>query len=610
MKRIILSIVVSLSATFSLSAQVRIAGPEPEFRDPHQRGGDILIVDTNYTVEELITDFFYGSCVTPFNIQHIGNTAGLGYFQGYGTILDLPAGLILSSGNVYNTYGPNNNCCAGNSLGQFGDPDLNLLSAQTTYDASGVEFDFIPEETFVYFRYVFSSEEYPEYTCASFNDVFAFFISGPGLNGPFINEAINIANIPGTSLPVGINTVNPGVPGQFGGSNCGPNGSLAHSNLYVDNTGDTEIQFDGLTVPINTTVLQLIPGEVYHAKVVVADAGDSIFDSAVFISIESLCGDSLLIPQASLSVSYPAPDKVLVTPKAKYSYDAWLIDFGDGTQIETKVPYTHTYAVPGVYPITFTAENYCCVDTVVYNAHINQPPFVRFENIIQPGCNNASKGSISLEIESSVGGLTYEWNDGGGNDPVRTNLEVGVYEVTITDAHGQETIAGPYVIEDRTFQAELIISPPKSSITNVKVAINQGKAPYLYRWSDGKNNAMRTDLKAGVHYKVTVTDANQCEKVLNVQLPVSPFEPNGPVFTIMPNPISGSNFTVSLPEVDISKGFRISVTNTLGQEVFYKVWETPSQTIPMDASTWSNGIYLITCQWKDGVISSLLSVSR
>lgn len=203
-------IIASLTASLSLPSQTRIAGPAVEYHDPHNRGGNILIVDSNYTVQELITDFFYGSCVTPFNIHPVGNTAGLGYFQGYGTTLDLPAGLILSSGNVYNAYGPNNNCCAGNSLAQLGDPDLNLLSAQTTFDASGVEFDFIPEEPFVYFRYVFASEEYPEYTCAFFNDVFAFFISGPGLNGPFINEAINIANILGTSLPVGINTVNPG----------------------------------------------------------------------------------------------------------------------------------------------------------------------------------------------------------------------------------------------------------------------------------------------------------------------------------------------------------------------------------------------------------------
>lgn len=402
----------------------------------------------------------------------------------------------------------------------------------------------------------------------------------------------------------------PGVPGQFGGPNCGPNGSLAYSQFYVDNIGESVIQYDGLTVPLNTTVIQLIPGEVYHAKIVVADAGDSIFDSAVFISIESLCGDSLLVPKASLSVSYPAPDKVLVTPQAKYSYDKWLIDLGDGTQITTKNPYTHTYSVPGFYPITFTAENYCCVDSVVYTAIIEQPPYIRNETVVQPGCNNTPKGSIHLDIESSIGGLNYIWSDGGGNGPSRMEVEAGTYTVTITDASGKETIAGPYTIEDRTFQVEMVVSPPKKNESKVFVNIIQGMAPYIYKWSDGKNTAVRSDLKAGVHYKITVTDANQCEKVLNVQLPVSPFEPNGPVMTIVPNPISGSNFTISLPEVAMGAGIRINVTNTLGQEIFSQAWETPSQTIQMDASGWSNGIYLITCQWKDGVTTSILTLNR
>ncbi|MBK7946535.1 MAG: choice-of-anchor L domain-containing protein [Flavobacteriales bacterium] len=41
-----------------------------------------------------------------------------------------------------------------------------------------LEFDFIPTGDTLRFRYVFGSEEYPNYTCGSVNDVFGFFLSG------------------------------------------------------------------------------------------------------------------------------------------------------------------------------------------------------------------------------------------------------------------------------------------------------------------------------------------------------------------------------------------------------------------------------------------------
>jgi hypothetical protein len=57
-----------------------------------------------------------------------------------------------------------------------------------TFDATVLEFDFVPTFSTVQFQYVFSSEEYSDFSNTSFNDVFAFFVNG-----------VNIAVVPGTS---------------------------------------------------------------------------------------------------------------------------------------------------------------------------------------------------------------------------------------------------------------------------------------------------------------------------------------------------------------------------------------------------------------------------
>ena len=63
------------------------------------------------------------------------------------------------------------------------DFDLQSITSNQIYDECVIEFDFVPEGDSISFNYVFVSEEYPEYVCASFNDAFGFFLTGPNPNG-------------------------------------------------------------------------------------------------------------------------------------------------------------------------------------------------------------------------------------------------------------------------------------------------------------------------------------------------------------------------------------------------------------------------------------------
>lgn len=234
-----------------------------------------LFVSNNLTPEQLVQQVLVGGGVSVSNVTYQGNNFMRGSFSnGHFTNLGLDDGVVLSSGNIFDIPG-NASYNASSSYGQPGDPTLTAVSGFNTNDASVLEFDFVPTADTLLFRYVFGSEEYPEYV-NQFNDVFGFFVSGPkpeGL-GNYVNY--NIALIPGTNLPVTINNVNAG----------------SYPEYYVNNGSGTTIRFDGMTTVL-TCMLVVVPCETYHIKLAIADAVDGLYDSGVFLEANSFSSSGL-----------------------------------------------------------------------------------------------------------------------------------------------------------------------------------------------------------------------------------------------------------------------------------------------------------------------------
>ena len=188
------------------------------------------------------------------NITFTGDPGAVGYFSG-GQIFgfQVPRGIVMSSGFA-GTLDKSNNCESQNASGSTAggsDTDLNALTSLSINDACVIEFDFKPAGDSVKFNYIFGSEEYHDFVNTQFNDVFGFFLSGPGISGPFTNDAINIAEVPGTHNPVSINNVNCGFAPA--GCNATLNGGPGCSYL-VDNTQQgqgkfSQIALDAFTLP-------------------------------------------------------------------------------------------------------------------------------------------------------------------------------------------------------------------------------------------------------------------------------------------------------------------------------------------------------------------------
>ncbi len=247
-----------------------------------------IVTQGDLSAESLVEDIFAdGVCETITNIRAIGDPRGIGYFENGSSSIGLDRGIILATGSIENAAGPNEATDRHDDFEySFDDPDLGLLADTVIYDAVGLEFDFVPLDSIIAFRYVFASEEYCEFVGSLYNDVFGFFVSGPGIEGEFNLNGINAAVVPGTGDYVSINTINYQNNRQYYvGNELGPN--LVQCQLEeVESPFLSYIEYDGFTT-ILTAVLRLQPCETYKLRMLVADVNDGLYDSAVFLEAGS-----------------------------------------------------------------------------------------------------------------------------------------------------------------------------------------------------------------------------------------------------------------------------------------------------------------------------------
>ncbi len=243
-----------------------------------------LIVNSAVTGTQLANEIVgAGVTISNVNLQTAANGCGI-FSNGGTTNIGLGNGILLTTGLASEAIGPNNVENKTSNVSNFtDDPDLDNITPYSIEDQAILSFDFVAESDFINVQYTFASEEYNEWVCSQFNDLFAFFVSGPNPGGGNYSSQ-NVALIPSTTLPVSINTINNGTIGSSG--NAGSCVSLDHEDLYVDNAGGTTIQYDGFTIVL-TSQIAIVPGATYTFKFAIADISDGAYDSGVFIKANS-----------------------------------------------------------------------------------------------------------------------------------------------------------------------------------------------------------------------------------------------------------------------------------------------------------------------------------
>lgn len=518
-----------------------------------------LVVDNNVNAVDGVQNVLLGGGVTASNITFSGVNEQIGSFNCATCNLNLASGLVMGSGNVSGAIGPNTSGSTNNTPSSgFGatDPDLAELSGFSLNDAAVLQFDFIPTGDSLAFNFVFGSDEYPEFANGSFNDAFGFFLSGPGISGPYLNNAANIALIPNTTIPVTINNLNNGT------SNAGP---CEYCQYYVNNLNSfsspaTAIQCDGFTTVL-TAYAQVVCGETYHIKLAIADAGDTSYDSFVFLQAGSFQSNQI---QAGYTGAAIAPSSnsifegcdsgfVTITRAAGQNTAADYALTLSGTALNgvdyTAIPATVSFVplqtelvIPitalqdgfqeGIETLQIEVEGLSCgsSSSLTIDVEITDLPPL---NVLDPVVTIDCGGTAWLEptVSGGIGYYSILWDNLGVADSVQVSPDVASnYAYTVLDTCGVSPVNGIAEVNFPVYPPITIDLGGNQTLTcldNIVASgtVSGGYGSYNYTWSFNNNpigtNSSSVNYFAGSAGTLELEVVDDCGVLANETVSIS-----------------------------------------------------------------------------------------
>ena len=559
----------------------------------------------------LVQNVLLGPGVTVSNITYNGSPSAISEFSYAGPNLGISSGIVMTTGTTYNNgagpHGPNNLANAGVDNGAAGSALLsNIIGGTQTFNATILEFDFIPYSDTVRFRYIFGSEEYPEFAPpnnSSYNDVFGFFISGPGIAG-----TQNIARLPSGSI-VSINNVNQITNSAYYNDN-------GDGNTAPYNSSPLYIQYDGFT-DVLTASSKVECGETYHLILAIADVGDGIYDSGIFLEANSLSSNTAVEVDYEISqIAFPGnPGEmaegcvsatITLERNGNNSSALTIPIIVSGTATEgvdyTDIPASVTIPA-GQTTVTLTldafadalaeSEETLSISFQITDACGNVNPITVDLSIgdVQPVAVNVVSGDVvcpgdDVELiavaSGGVGPYTYSWNTGASTPSIFvTPTSTQTYTVSITDNCLNETATGsgtvnvpvypPIVINESADITEICPYLP----SQLETSVTGGAGNYTYNWTDdsgtilGNQSTQIVTPSETTTYTITVTD--QCGLTSTATV----------IYTITSPPL----LTTITPDIEICPGDSVllTVNATGGYGQYFFLWPQTGET---SSSVW------------------------
>lgn len=495
-----------------------------------------LVTSTSQSPSQLVQNVLLGPGVNVSNISFQGASQAIGSFDGTNTTLGFNKGILITTGTVNagpnGPNGPNKKGDATVNNNAAGYSRLTQLVGAQTYNASVLEFDFVPYSDTVTFRYIFGSEEYREYVNSDFNDVFAFFISGPGFSG-----YQNIAKLP-NNTPVTINNINDGY------INNGTYVSQCNNCQYFTYNGDGSqspynsdpkyIQYDGFTKPLEA-VAKVECGKKYHLIIAIADVNDALYDSGIFLEANSLkskivanvdyalsydaYGDNKTMSEgcasATFTISRPAENatQTLVVPITVSGSATMGVDYSNVPSSITLNPgeTSKTFTIQTIADaLTEGTENIiltfgipdACGNDVDKQFELFIADIDKLTVTIDGADKNCPNQQVVLTAKpvGGAGPYHYSWSTGETTSSITVSPNATqTYTVTVKESCMNKTADTSFTVHVapykpmKLFPSNNIVEPCRYKNNTLEVGYTDGAPAYSITWKDSEGNALGTD---------------------------------------------------------------------------------------------------------------------
>ncbi|NUY81142.1 T9SS type B sorting domain-containing protein [Flavobacterium sp. MAH-1] len=358
-----------------------------------------ISVDENYTTFQLVNDVLINNpCGQASNIVvsgwsfSSGNT--FGYFNANGSAFPFQDGVVLTTGRAASAVGPNTSLLSEGPTNWNGDNDLeNALNVNNTINATVLEFDFLPQASEFSFEYIFSSEQYlsnPSQNQCAYTDGFAFLLKKANTSDPYQNLAV----VPQTSTPVTVNTV------RGPGTVCPP-----QNEEYFDafNADEHPTNYNGQTKPLTAKAF-VQAGVLYHIKLVVADQGNNLYDSAIFLKGGSFKVEKDLGADRLLSTFNALCPNSTLTLNAQENGATSYKWYKNDILIPGATLATYDVTQPGTYKVEILLGSGCVSTGEIKLEYSTEPAYQSPVTMVQ--CDPDNNGISTFNLTNAIDALT------------------------------------------------------------------------------------------------------------------------------------------------------------------------------------------------------------
>ena len=519
--------------TYNLSAQIIVDNTAP-YDDPTWLVDNVLL----------------GGGITTSNHAYQGDSSQIGWFDAVNTNLGINSGIVMATGDIYALdpvvgggfpfltnliVDPDLLAVANSVPGMIGQ----TFSVSSINDVAVLEFDFIPTSDSLRFRYVFGSQEYFGFENSAYNDVFGFFLSGPGIVGPWTapaihpNGSVNLAVVPNTAppLPITISSINSVTP--------------INQQYFVPNQGtglDTIADADGFTTVLTARALVQC-GETYHIRLAIADGSDGGLSSYVWLEGGSFFSPALeIIDDLGIDSSVM---NITCNSSIMLSADGGAAAIYEWYDSTSTLISTDSFIIvgPGTYWVQASSFG-CPVNSDTLRVVADESPSFDLGLDYNIPCN--IKTLLDPVVTGGLGSLFYQYSWSNGSDSSSIIVPEGTYILDVDDGSGcnfKDTIV---ITEDAIPHASISGGGSicdDGTTANITFTFN-GLLPWDLLYTDGIDSIYKDNistsiytvstLRAGLYDIILADDVNDCvadtsggkvEVIVN-QLPIAVITPS------------------------------------------------------------------------------------